>query len=224
MNELSTQNQDLALAISQVENPYDTPEDSSETTGSAFLPRLQLCSAKSEAVIDGLINMNNYGLVISKERVIDLGKDIDVYLICHRSRAIDTSQGNFRTSFDVKSDLFQEIKKKSFVPDSRCQFGREYLVWVPKVQQFATFFFGSLSARNEIPKVQQLVPGPASFTSRLVVGKGHKWQVPVVMQCSTPFEYPSVEATLAVQQEFLHPQDKTGPALEKVEDAPTRER
>jgi hypothetical protein len=221
--DLSRQND--ASLVPLVENPYE--QDTSVLTsisGSGFLPLLQLCSGKSEAVMEEHVPMNHYAIRRGKEDYVVLEKEIDILIITWRPRALDTSdRSNIRSSFDVKSELFLEIKKKSGETNSGCQFGPEYLVWIPSERIFATFYMGSKTARNESRKVHQLctnregkfVGGPITLKSRgLSNTSGQKWQAPLATRCSTPFDVPDEEMAIEMQTDFLAPREQ--PGAEKI--------
>ncbi len=209
--------------LPDVVNPYD--ENKGEMfAGGGFLPRLQLFTSASDVVKAGTFPINHYGLVISKDQIIDMEREVDVAFIAWRPRAIDASdRNNIRASSITSSDLFKEIKHtQDTVPNSGCMYGPEFLVWVPREEKFATVLFGSKTARNEAPKAGALMHKPATFKSRLIDNGENKWQAMVVIACTTPFQFPAKDEVNRVTAEFLAPKEVFG--AEKVEAEVTRAR
>jgi hypothetical protein len=199
-----------------VENPY-SEMDFDEVSGTRFLPRLQLFIAKSGAVSEGKIAMNHFGLVTFKDSITDLGLETNILVINWRPRALDTSdRSNIRSSFQPQSELFQEIKAQSAQPNSGCQYGPEYLIWVFQTEQFATFFMGGATTRNEAKMFHQLLTKVATLKSRLIKTEKFTWQSPFAVPCSkNDFTFPTPGKIIETQQEFLNPAEQTG--MERVE-------
>ena len=208
--------------LPSIPNPYDEVY-SAVVSGSAFLPRLQLFIANSAMVKEDKIAQNHYGLVIGKDQVDNLGKEVDVLLLSWRPRALDASdKSNIRASSDVTSDLFKEIQENSKEKDSGCLYGPEFLIYIPAREKFATVLFGSISARNEARNVQPLIGKPCTFKSRLIKTPKYSWQSMIVTPCSTPFMVPTKETMQEVIEEFLQPKEVTG--AERAESVSTRVR
>lgn len=217
---VNLENNDL---LPDVVNPYEVDKDTM-FAGGGFLPRMQLFSTSSDVVKQGDFPMNHYGLVVSKEDIIDLGREVDVAFLGYRPRAIDASdKNNIRASSIIKGDLFKEIQvKQATIKNSGCMWGPEFLLWIPSQEKFATILFGNPTARNEAPKAGALMNRPATFKSRLIDNGTNKWQAIVVIPCSTPFQVPLKEEINRVTEEFYAPKEITG--AEKVEEEVTRTR
>lgn len=199
-----------------------TEEDFNAVKGSSgFLPYLALFIASSEPVKDGKVSMNSYALARGSDEFDELGKEIDVLIINRRPKALDLSdKDNIRSSFDPSSELFAEIKGKAQnVQNSRCMFGMEFLVWIPSRKEFATFFMGSSTARNESRRVNELLGRKCTLKSRKIESNQYTWFGPLATPCSAIFDMPELEQTIKVQEEFLNPREKTG--AEVVKDNPT---
>ncbi len=189
--------------------------------GGGFLPRLQLFISNSDLVKRDKIGQNHYGLVTGKDQLDDLGREVDVLLICYRPRALDTSdKENIRASSIVGSDLFKEIQDRADnEQNSGCLYGPEYLIYVPKSQKFATVLFGSKTSRNEAKNAHQYVGKPCTFKSRLITTPKFSWQAMLVTACSTPFDIPTRDILVEQAKVFLEPKEVTG--SEKVEEETT---
>lgn len=215
-------NEDL---LPGVVNPYE--DQISDVLGSgSFLPRLQLFIANSAPVKKDKIPMNHYGLVTGKDQIEDLGREVDVLLICYRVRAIDTSDtDNIRASSEINSDLFKEIQNKSDNEEnSGCMYGPEFLFYVPKVQKFATTLFGSKSARNEARNTFTYKGKPCTLKSKLIETKKFSWQAMLTTACSTPFDIPTKEEIVEVATNFLNPKEVVGSEKVSEEEVTTRVR
>jgi len=211
--ELSTKDSTPLVPI--VENPYSA-QDFLEVSGTQFLPRLQLFTSKSGPTSEGKIAMNHFGLVSFKDNIIDLGLETNVLVINWRPRALDTSdRSNIRSSFDPKSELFQEIRAKSAVQNSECQFGPEYLLWAFQAEMFCTFFMGGATTRNEAKVFHVLLSRVATMKSRLIKTEKYTWQSPFGVPCTeNGFNFPPPEKLIEVQTQFLNASEQ--PGLEKA--------
>jgi hypothetical protein len=173
-----------------------------------FLSRIQLYSSKSNAVSEGKITPNHYGIPTDNE-VIDLGDEVDVVILSWRAKALDTSDtDNILESFDPDSDVFKDIRDRSGTPDSGCMFGPEFLIYVPSVEKFLTFFMSSKSARREARKMEPLLRCAATLKSKIVKKGKYVWAAPVVLSCSQPLDLPSVEVIKVKINKFLNPPKK----------------
>jgi len=157
-----------------------------------YLPRVQLMSAASQLCKTGEFPINSYAFVQGQD-YFDLGKEADVLVIHWRSKAIDMSGDEIISSYDAESELFKSIQTKSGGKDSGCMYGPEYLVYVPKNKQFATFFLGSKSARREARSMHQRLSKAATLKSALIETKSFSWQAPKITPCSASFEIPGIE-------------------------------
>jgi hypothetical protein len=119
--------------------------------------------------------------------------------------------------FDMESDEFKRIQEKSAEQDSGCMYGPEFLVYIPQIKEFATFFCGSKSARRESPTIKALLTKPATLKSKKIETKRYTWYGPQATSCSTPFDPPDLEALKKVVEKFNNP-PKT-----EVEAAPEEE-
>lgn len=187
-NELVPNNQSTELSI------FDD-------VGGGFLPRLQLFSGRSDAVGEGRIPVNHWGLVDDDE-IIDLDEKVNVGVLAGRHKAIDTGD-DFQCSHDADSDLFKDLVERSGIKNSGCMYGPEFLVYVPSVDRFATLFMGSKTARREAKKFKPLMNKPATLFSKLIKTPKFKWQGQVVLPCEEAFDLP--ESAQAEIDKFLNP-------------------
>lgn len=182
-----------------------------------FLPRLQLFSSNSAEVKEDRIRQGRYGLVTMKgQPVIDLTDTVDVLVCVWRPKALDMSDlNNVISIFDVTNPMFVKIAGQADDTDSGCMFGIEFLVWVPSVQKFATFFCGSKTARREAINIKGMTGQKVTLKSHLIKKGKHSWHGPRVFECSTPFDMPEVGELRERVNEFNNP-----PATD-VEEAPS---
>jgi hypothetical protein len=179
-------------------------------TSSKFLPRLQLFSSNSGEVQEGKIRQGHFGVVTMKgQPIIDLTDETDVLLICWRPKALDMSTDNVVSCFNVEDDLFRSIAAKSDDSDSGCMFGPEFLVWIPSIQKFATFFCGSKTARREAVNIKGLCGKGATLRSHLIKKGRYAWHGPRAFECSTPFDLPDIEDIKSKAEDFNNPPEKT---------------
>jgi len=175
----------------------------------AYLKRIQLYS-KGKAIDTGKIGPGNYG-IHGTEDIKCLGDEIDIFPLCMRSKAIDSSDRDaIVITYDAKSAEFQRIKETSDVQDSGCQWGFAFLVYERSTDEFYEFFCGTTSARFEVANIAAFLPktpaqvealtkelghapqaaGPCTLKRRYLENKAKDWGwfVPVTHPCSTPFK------------------------------------
>jgi hypothetical protein len=203
----------------QVEQKFDDSVFTEISTSSKFLPRLQMYGGSSDAVKAGLIAMAHYGLVVGKDKIDDMGPSVDIIPLAWRPKAMDISGDDIISVFNTKAEEFARIVKDSEVQDSGCMFGPEYLIWIPGLKRFATFFMASKSARREAPSMKALLGKPATLRVEYIKSKKYSWHSPQCIACSTPFrELPEDEDLERVVNDFNNPSEKE---IEKVSEAET---
>jgi hypothetical protein len=173
-----------------------------------YLQRFQLFGSRSDACAEGLIPMGHYGLV--KDQVIsDLGDEVDAVICAWRSKAIDNSGEQIIINYDVNSETYDRIAAKSTTRDSNCMYGKEFLLWIPDANLFATYHMNSKTARRESKKMAPLIGKAATFRVHLIDPKNSKWKWhgPVVTPCSTPLTVPSIDKLRIEIEKFKNPPD-----------------
>lgn len=138
-------------------------EDLDGLTGGEYLPRLQLMTSQSTKCKSGEFPINHYALVDGTEK--DLGREVDVVPLCFRATAMDFNDGLVVTH-DKHSQLFADIKARAGRPNSGCQFGPEFLVYIPSVNKLATLFCGSKTAQKEAASIAELMSELCTLSSR----------------------------------------------------------
>lgn len=173
---------------------------------SAYLPRVQLMTSNSDKCKAGEFPVNNWALVRGQEYQ-DLGSEIDVLVCSWRPMALEIGDAVV-TSYDRSSDTFQSIQERADESDSGCMWGYQFLLWVPSVGTFATFFCGSKSARREAPAVKARMDGPATLKSRKIEKGKYTWFAPTCHDCSTPFDMPPKADYLREMEKFNNPSEQ----------------
>ena len=188
---------------------------------STFLPRLQVCGSSSEVVKQGLVQMGNWALVYDKERVKDLGKEIDILAVAFRPQALRLPKdGNPTAYYNREHPEFKRIQADSKIKDSGCMFGLQFLVWVPSARQFALLYLGTWSGRKQAPSLltemkknpdgsEREQYGPNTVTCRQFLDKnkaGQSYHVPRFYPCtSTLSAYPEQDALKTEVETFNNP-------------------
>jgi len=182
--------------IVQVPQTEQLPAEMSEaweelTKIGDFIPRIQLYGANSNAVKDELITQGRYGYPVKKNEVVDLGKEVPCIPLSWHFKAMDFGEETPIVTFDPKTDLFKEIQHRSDTEEmGGCVYGIEFLLFVPQEDcpDYVTYFLYSKSARRVAPAIRSYM-GKAAVLKIDLVRKGkNAWHVPVVTQCSVPFD------------------------------------
>lgn len=193
-----------------------------------YLPRLQLFGSNSGPCKMGTFPVNHYGLVVGKDKILDLGKTVDILPIRWRPKALEfLSDGSILNKYDHKDPEFVRILEKSKVPNSKAMYGPEYLVWIPVLARFAGYFMGSVSSRMEAPNLSDKMNEgvAATLTSKFVQNKKGSWQTPVVESCSSPVDpMPEMTKLQAEVLKFVNPPKDEIEAVDEAETANSRAR
>lgn len=174
----------------------------SQITSGGYLPRLQLCGSGSDLCKEGKIGIARYAFVIAKDNFIDLGPEVNTLVLAWRPRALDMNNGQVLSVYDVNSTEFKRIQEKSKIQNSRCMFGPDFLVYVPAIKKFASFFMGSPTARREAPQVKALIGNAATLKARLIKNNEYSWHGPVCVQCSQPLDIPEMDLIKSEIEKF----------------------
>lgn len=191
------------------------------TKSGDYLPRLQLITSSTERCKAGEFPTNHYAL-ITGQKYEDLGAQVDFIAVDWRAKALDTS-GGVTISYDPKSDSFQAIRERSAVKNSGCMYGPEFLIYIPIVEKWATFFFGSVSSRREAPVLKALLRKAVTAKSQKIVTQ-YTWYAPQIVPCSTPLNTPSIEEVKVQLERFNNPQENDVEVDSDNEDNGSRER
>ena len=182
---------------------YSDEAFSAATKSGNYLPRLQLMTSNSGPCKKGEFPINHYAL-IENQNHIDLGEQLDVLAITWRPKALEIA-AQIIAVYDPEHKEFIRIQERSEIKDSKCMFGPEFLLYIPSVTRFATFFLGSKSGRREAPNLKSKLKNAVTIKSRLAKNKEYEWQAPQFFDCSTPFELPGEEDLADEVKKFLLP-------------------
>jgi hypothetical protein len=211
-----------ATEMGIVPSKYATDQAFDSVASAGYLPRLQLYGSGSDAVKQGLIGMAHYGLARGKDQVEDLTKEVAVVVIAWRPKALDLrTPGQVISSYNPQSDLFKKITAVAGEKDSKCMFGPEFLVWVPTAKTFATFFFGSKTARREAPNMKGLIGNAALCKANYIKTSQYSWHGPLITPCSQQLELPDPESIREEAFKFNNPPEtEVEAAPEETSDRP----
>lgn len=171
-----------------------------------YLPRLQLVLASSPLAQERKVSIGNYGLVKSKDSVVDLGDQVSIYPINVRALALYTKSDPPIANYDMHSDVFKDMQKKALA-DSNSGYlvGPQFLLWIPCEQTFATFFMASKTAKNKADELRKMIPKATTLKSILIRKGQYSWYGPVITPCSVQLEAPKPEELARVINSFLNP-------------------
>ena len=120
-----------------------------------FLGRLQLYT-KGKAINKGQVKPGHYGIP-EGEDVIDLGDQIDLYVLARRPKAIDmTDKDAVLVNYDPDSAEFERIKGQSMEKESHCMYGPSFLVY--RADHQAASWSSSAAARAPAARPRRSIP------------------------------------------------------------------
>lgn len=224
----------LPITASQLPvGKYVSEEAFSEVAKSVdWLPRLQLFSSASDECKQGKFPINHWGFVVGKA-ITDLTLEVDVIPIAWRPKAMKIKGKEVFSVYDPKNEEFKKIDAtvKAKTPNSGCMTGPEYLVWIPSIKRFGSYYMNNTSAKMVAGDVKRAMEEGRAITlgSRFVQGKQNSWQAATINNCSTPFapeELPSAEALIEEVKKFANPPESQAEKVEEVatDGAPQRAR
>jgi len=185
---------------------YDDTNFEMVASSSKFLPRLQLCTSRTEAVEDGLISANHYGIVKGKKNIVDAGEEVDCLVVSWRPKALELGAETV-SCYDPAHPEFQRIQERADnEKESGCMYGPEFLLWLPECSEFVTFFMGSISSRNEAKSLKALMRNSATLKSQKIETKKYKWFAPLCVPHNLPISpMPGAGQFEKVVNTFLNP-------------------
>jgi hypothetical protein len=206
------------------QSKYDNTAMEAMSSSNKFLPRLQLMTSRSEQVEMHGFPANHFACIEGKNH-LDLGESTDILLIAWRPKALDMSGEDIVQCLDPKFDdknqptgIFKEIQDRSFVKDSKCMFGPEYLCYIPSVKKYATFFCGGITLRNEAPAFSNRLGKAATLRPTKITPKKQKpYFSTKVYDCTTVFDIPEQADIKEVAETFLNPPAETVEGVSEAE-------
>ena len=221
MDLLNYAENELATLENMPMSPYtqDEKQWGDLVESSSFLPRVQLYGGTSNACKEGKIPIGHFGIIKTKDEIdADLGVSFDCLPLSWRFKAMDVSNKEAIISvYNPKAEEFKRIVTQSEVKDSGCMYGIEFLVWIPAIAGYATYYLNNASSRREAPNLKALTqpsPRPATVKSKFIKGPKHSWHGPAIVACSTPMDTPDPAEAMEHAQRFANPKESQ---IEKVE-------
>jgi hypothetical protein len=182
---------DYLALLEQSNDNQDNKAIAAVTKTNDFLPYLQLFGSNSKEVKRGEFPMGHFAVVKDKKRT-DLGRTFSFLVIAWRPKAMQYAP-EVLAYYDHNSPEFKRIQDLADTKDSNKGFGPEFLIWIPSVESFATFFFGNKSSRKASPDLIAIINGPqgasrnATVTAELIEFKKgnneYSWHAPKVSAC-----------------------------------------
>jgi hypothetical protein len=197
---------DMSLAPSYDEKIFDTIVSTTD-----YLKRLQLAGANSDLAKEGKVGMGHFALIRDSKNVKDLGSELDALVCAWRYKAMEIKNDTVLNVYDPLSPDFTRIKDLSDVKDSGCMVGLDFLLYLPKEDEFVTLYLSSKSARREAPALRAKIdevnkkPGPVTLKVALASNKKYKWHVITVNDCVTTFDLPDEDEFAKVVNKFQNP-------------------
>lgn len=190
-------------------------------TGKRFTPRLQLMTDRSKKCIKKEFPVNHFALIQGKEHT-DMGETVDMLVISVRPKALKITDDEVISCFDPKLELCADGKTKrptgmyaeiadlaDNTKDSGCMHGLEFLVWLPKMNDYVTFYFGSKTMRNETKTMMSYMNRACTAYAKMIETKKYTYYSASIKGCTVPFA-PPPEAEINDQiEKFKNPPAST---------------
>jgi len=187
---------------------------------SSWLPYVQLMGSNSIEVKKGEFPIGHFALRAGKDSIIDLGDEVVMFLIAVRPKAMQFKP-KVVSVFDSASALFKDFRTKAdTVKNSGCAYGPEFFVWLPEMNQFASYFMGNKTGRNESGKLTALMEADqraCKQKAKLIVGTEFSWHGPVTLPYDLEFAMPPREQLMQELEKFSNPPEATEEPAEEDE-------
>lgn len=182
-------------------------------SSASFLPRIMLMQSGSEPVKEGKAQQGHHYLIEGKDQLTDLSREAALIPLGWRPKAMDMSNlEQIITVYNHTDPEFARIMAKSEEPNSNCMYGPEYLVWVPDLKKFATYFMSSKTSRRAAPQLKALIGRRATLKSELIRAKKFSWFGPVITICSRELTPPPLDEVNTQLEKFNNPPEKESEA------------
>lgn len=177
-----------------------------------YLGYIKLMTSRSNEVESGEFPANHYAFIMD-QKLEDVGEEVDCLFFDFRARAMHMDGEDIIVSYDMNDDMFQKIQHDADnIPNNaNDMYGPEFLLWIPSLKRFVTFWCASKSARriakNDIAQYCKLQggAGAATLTSKVIKTAKYTWRAPDIKPCNTPFDLPEPEEIRKVVTEFQNP-------------------
>lgn len=177
-------------------------------SGASFLPRVMLIGSNSNLAKEGKMGQGRFALVRSKEQFDDLTNEVPILVLGWRPKAMQIGKDEVTSIYNPQSEMFKKIQARadSGDQDTGCMYGPEFLVWVPGVQAFATYFMSSKTSRREAPQLRALTGKAALLKAQLIKSGKFMWHGPVCTMYSQPLTHmPTMEDVADQVKKFNTP-------------------
>lgn len=187
-----------------------------------YLPFVQLYGSNSKEVKRGAFPMGHFGLRRSKSAIDDLGDQVVMFVLGWRPKAMQFEPEPI-SYFNPESDAFKNIQATADGKNSGKGYGPEFFIWLPEVKEFATYFLGNKTGRNESPNLLGPFKASGPFTciqeSTLIETKQYSWHGPKTKPYSLSIEMPPLETLTKELQKFNSPPEAAKEPTEHAEEA-----
>ena len=200
-----------ALALASELPVIQKDERFNEFAYQSFLPRFDLFSASKTIVKAGKFPANHYAMIVSKDKLDDLGEKVLVYPLAFRYQAVDFSNykatGKIVTSTDPDSEAFKAMQAKANDPNipkgvmAPASYGIQFLLIV-KDKGLATWFASSKSAKMIAASVHALIYNFAVFDSYFKTVGDLSWQAPSIQKSGATFDLPEISVLKKAISDF----------------------
>lgn len=208
----------MALLDSEAQSKYATEKALSTVTKVGdWLPYIQLMSSNSPEVKRREFEQGHFALNKNRQK-IDLGDSFVAYLLAWRPKAMIFQPP--QTWYNPESEGFKVIEATADEPNSGKGYGPEFLIWLPERKDFALYFLGNKTGRNEAPNLISLINTKVRqcrITSHLIETKKHMWHGPKVVSCDLTIEMPDVDLLREEMRKFCNPPESELEPAEKAE-------
>lgn len=157
-------------------------------SGSSFLPRMQLMTGSSRPVMKNQSKMGHYVLFKGKDAIVrDFGDSFNCIPLSWRPKALHFIGDKAHVYFNPRTPKFVEVEKLAEKKPrvKGAMYGPEYLIYIPDVDEVATFHFSNVTMRMRAGEFKALLTQAATVRSEIIDKNGFIWPGPLFGPCNT---------------------------------------
>ncbi len=221
MSELTTQISaaDALSVLDQNQSKYaNSTALAAVTTAASYLPYIQLIGSNSKEGKRDPMKQGKFALSKGKDNLIILGDSFVAFLLGWRPKAMRYAPKAL-SYFNPESKAFKEVKATAETNrQSKCGFGPEFLIWLPERQEYATYFLGNATGRQESPNLINLINNKVrkcKLAAHLIETQDYSWHGPRMLPYDLDVQLPPDPAMMMeILNKFNNP-----PESQEVEEA-----
>lgn len=211
----------LPADITAVQSKYADDKTFDAMSAGSFLPRVQLLQSGSKLVTKNKMAAGDLVLVKGKDTLVkNYADNMPCWVLKWRPKALCfAADGKGTAFFNPKTPGFQKVEAEACKKPrpKGYLFGPEFLIYLPDVNEIATFHFSTPTMRNRTAEMRAQIGIPTTVLSEFIDSRGNQWYGPVIQNATSPIGLPEqgtpewnelIERIKSPIDKFVNPPDE----------------